>query len=488
MISFNQVPNGMRVPFLYAEFDASNAQQGNSVMPYQMLCLGQMLSSGTATANVPVLVSSVAQAISLFGAGSMLHAQVERILAANSFTPLWVIPQADAGSSVAATGTIVITGPATAAGTISLYVAGRQILVGVNSGDSVATIGANIVAAANAVNDLPVSAAFATATLTFTARNKGPLGNNIDIRLNYFTSDAPVPTGVTLTITAMSGGTGAPSISAAISAMGEVQYNVILMAYNDATNIGLMNVELVSRWGPLRQNDGVAFICDQDTQGNLVTFGSALNTQFLVCAGIYQCPMPSYEISASMGAVVAYYANQDPARPFQTLPLPGILAPALSARFTLLQRNVLLNNGIATLNVDSSGNVLIERAVTTYQKNSAGAPDTSYLDVNTVLTLSFLRYDFRNMWLTKYARYKLGADGTRFGPGQAIITPGLGAAEAIAKFGEWETAGYVQNLTQFKKDLICEINPSDPNRLDFLLPPNLINQLMVTGVQIGFLL
>lgn len=90
--------------------------------------------------------------------------------------------------------------------------------------------------------------------------------------------------------------------------------------------------------------------------------------------------------------------------------------------------------------------------------------------------------------LNKYPRHKLADDGTRFGAGQAVITPKIGKAEAIAKFREWEELGLVENADQFKRDLIVERNATDRNRLDFMLPPDLINQALVFGTQIGFLL
>ena len=48
--------------------------------------------------------------------------------------------------------------------------------------------------------------------------------------------------------------------------------------------------------------------------------------------------------------------------------------------------------------------------------------------------------------------------------------------------------GLVENAEQFKRDLICERNATDPNRLDWLLSPDLVNNFMVGGVKIAFLL
>jgi phage tail sheath gpL-like len=68
------------------------------------------------------------------------------------------------------------------------------------------------------------------------------------------------------------------------------------------------------------------------------------------------------------------------------------------------------------------------------------------------------------------------------------MTPKLGKAEAIARFRVWEEQGLVENIDQFKNDLICERNESDPNRLDWYLPPDLMNQFRVGGAKIGFIL
>jgi phage tail sheath gpL-like len=49
-----------------------------------------------------------------------------------------------------------------------------------------------------------------------------------------------------------------------------------------------------------------------------------------------------------------------------------------------------------------------------------------------------------------------------------------------------EELGLVEGFDQFKRDLVCERNVSDPNRLDFLLPPDVMNGLIVVGAQIQF--
>jgi len=486
-ISFNSIPSNLRVPLFYAEFDNSRAVQGLALQTYKGLIYGQKTAAGTATVEVPVLVSSAAQAQTLFGVGSMLHRMFIQWFKNNTTTEVWAIPLADNGAGVAATGTLTVTGPATAAGTISLYVGGQLVQVGVSSGDAQNTIAANINAAINLVTTLAVTSTVATNVVTLTAKNKGSNGNKIDLRLNYQASEAN-PSGVAVAIVAMASGATNPILTNLISAMGEIQYHIIANPYVDATSLTAMEAELLDRWGPLRQNEGVMIAAQSDTLGNLATLGQSRNSKHSVIIGAYKFPTPPSEIAAGVAAVVALQGAIDPARPFQTLQVKGILGPNEIDRFIMSERNTLLFDGIASLNIGPGNTIQIERLITTYQLNAFNVADPSYLDLNVLLTLSYLRYSFKALMTSRYPRHKLAKDGTRFGPGQAVITPKVAKAECFSIFRQWEEKGLVEGFDQFKNDLIVEINATDVNRLDIRMSPDLINQLVILGVQIQFLL
>ena len=119
---------------------------------------------------------------------------------------------------------------------------------------------------------------------------------------------------------------------------------------------------------------------------------------------------------------------------------------------------------------------------------SAAWPDTAYRDANTVFTLSFLRASLRHRVATKFRRYKLANDGTRVGPGQRTATPSTVQADLIGLFRQWESAGLVEDADAFKEGLVVERNARDPNRLDILLTPDLVNQLRVFAAVISFTL
>jgi phage tail sheath gpL-like len=489
-VQFNEVPASTLVPFVYVEIDPSRAQQGPAIQDYRGLVIGQRLSSGTVAADVPFLATSPDQVGLAAGFGSILHGMALAYFAANRATETWFVGIADAGGAVAATKTLTVTGPATAAGTIFLYIAGRRITVPVLSGDAQNAIAAAIsaaIAASEFAAELPVTAGVSTNVVTLTARNAGTQGTAIDARLNYQDGET-LPTGVAVAIAAGVAGATDPTVAAALAALGPKQFHVVAVGLNDSTNVGLVATELADRFGPSVMLDGSAIFAKADSHANLVTFGDGLNSKHVTVLGMKLPLSPPWELAASAGGLVARYGQADPARPFKTLEMPGIVGSAAIDRFTLEERELLLRNGIATAITDDLGVTRLERLVTTYQTNpTTGATDASFRDLTTLLVLSFLRYDFRTRFQAWAPRHKLARDGTRFAAGQAVVTPKTAEGFALTIFRGWEERGLVEDFDQFKRDLVVEIDATDGNRLNFLLPPNLINQLQVAAASIQFL-
>nr|MBG6243549.1 phage tail protein [Candidatus Symbiopectobacterium sp. Dall1.0] len=174
----------------------------------------------------------------------------------------------------------------------------------------------------------------------------------------------------------------------------------------------------------------------------------------------------------------AIFLRNDPARPTHTGELNGVLPAPSGKRFTLTEQQSLLSHGIATANVEG-GVLRIQRDVTTYQKNSYGVADNSYLDSETLYTSAYLLRRLKSVITSKYGRQKLASDGTRFGAGQAIVTPAVIKGELCAVYHQLENEGIVENFDAFRQHLIVERNANDPNRIDVVFPADYINQLRV---------
>lgn len=489
-MNFNSIPSNLRLPSVLAEFDSSRASSGPALMPYRALIIGQKTSAGTATANTVVRVTNADQAATYGGAGSMLHRMAIAWFKSNKSTEVYLGVLDDNGAGVLATKTLVLAGTATAAGTIYLYIGGERFEIAVASGTAHTAVVTAIEAALDAAvttRGLPVITSSATDTVTFTAKNKGTVGQDLDVRLNYHYGEA-LPAGITATIAnAVSGATN-PVLTSLIAALGDIQYHVIANPYTDATSLSALEVELASRFGPTRMVDGVAIASAVGSNSVLGTLGDTRNSPHsLIVAQPGETPItPPTEFAAEVAALVALHGAADPARPFQTLAMTHAQAPAEADRFTDAERNLMLYDGVATTKATQTGQVQLERLVTTSQRNAAGSADTAYLDVTTLLTLMYMRYSFRARILSAFPRHKLADDGTRFGSGQAVVTPKIAKGEALAWARQMEELGLLEDFDGFKTDLVVERNVSDPNRLDFILPPNLVNGFVVGAVSIQF--
>lgn len=498
-ISFNNIPSDVRTPLFYAEVDNSMANLATSTQT--TLLIGQM-TEGKAEPLVPVLVTGESQGKDLFGRGSEL-ARMNTVYRKNDPAgQVWAIPLSDPEAAAAASGTYTISGLPTLAGILSVYIGADRVQVPVGVDDSPADVASAIASVINGKPDLPVTAEASSSAedaeveegyVTVSAKNKGANGNDIALGLNIqgYGAGEETPEGLSVKITAMAGGVGAPDFETLDIAriMGDDQYDFILMPYSDTVSLDyfreVMN-DTSGRWAYDKQMYGHVYTCRRGSINELQKFGSARNDQHATIIGIEpDVPSMAIEALAAYGAQNAAKLSIDPARPTQTLELIGITSAPHGKRFTMSERQVLLTNGIAT-EYTESGYMRVERAVTTYQKNRFGDEDNSYLDSETLHTLAYIIRALRSCITSKYPRHKLASDGTRFGAGQAVVTPSIIRGELVAMYTKLEDKAIVENADLFAKYLVVERNADDPNRIDVLLPPDLVNQLRVFAVLAQF--
>lgn len=485
VVSFNTIPANLRVPLFYAEMDPSQASY--FTQNQKVLLIGQKLATGTATADTPLICPSTDAAKTLFGIGSQLARMHEIYRLNDQLAEIWCLPVAEPGAGVSATGTITLVGPATGAGTLTIYIAGQKVQVAVASADTATAIATALSTAINALTSLPVTSAPAAGVVTLTSRWKGLTGNDITVVNNFGGQLAgeALPVGVTSTIVAMNAGTAAPSLTAGITNMGDDPYDFIVMPFTDATSLDALKTELndtSGRWSYLRQIYGHVFSAFRGTLGGCTAFGSGRNDQHATIPAVNNdVPQPIWEYAAAYAARCAQFLMIDPARPTQTGILYGISPPRAGQRFLITERQSLLNNGMATSYL-GGGYQRIERSITTYQKNAFNIADASYLDVETMFTTMTVLRNLQQAITTKFARHKLANDGTRFGAGQAIVTPNVIRSELTAAYAAMELNGLVENSAAFATALIVERDINNPNRVNVLFPPDYINQLRIFAV------
>lgn len=492
-VPFHNIPDNLRVPFMFAEID--NSKANTQPFAQRALLIGQKTSAGTFAANVPAICPSQSDGRVAAGAGSILAGMIDAYRGADQFGEMWVLPLVDDGAGVLAAGSMTFTGPTSAVGTLSLYVGGRLVSIPLASGQTAAQVATTVVAALAATSGLFVTAAVdgaITSKVNFTARNAGECGNDIDLRVNFkgVAGGEVLPAGLGVTFVAMASGATNPVLTTAITNLLDTPFDFIVCSLTDATSLAaiaaLLN-DTTGRWSWSSQVYGHCWIAKRGSAGTNASFATALNNQHFTSIAFQDSPTPAWKWAAAFAGIDAVSLRADPGVPLQTLIVPGILAPPLASRWSLLVRNnTLLYGGCSTWTVDASGNIVTENIITTYVTNAQGQADDSYLQVETMFLIPFVLRALASLVSTKYARKKLAADGTRLLPGSNTVTPSMIRADVIAKYRELEGGGFVQNATAFAAALIVEKSTTNPNRVNMLLPATFIEQFRVFAVLLQF--
>lgn len=210
-----------------------------SLLPRKLVVIGQYLTGKTPVDDVAIQVLSPNDAADKTGFGSPIHRLVIWANKVAQNVPIYIIPQAEAGGAVAATGTITVTAGTVEAGTINLYISGELIQVAVTAGQTATQIGDSIEAAINDNINLAVTASNAAGVVTVTCKAKGTYGNFIDLSVNLGFNQT-LPSGVTLALVDLSGGLTDPDIDTALTGTNYNQewFTDLVHAYDPiATNL-----------------------------------------------------------------------------------------------------------------------------------------------------------------------------------------------------------------------------------------------------------
>jgi phage tail sheath gpL-like len=479
-------PSGNLVPGFYAAFDPSKANTGQ--VNQQTLIIGQVTAASVYTPNVPVIMSSVSAVQSASGdAGSMLALMARRYRMSDPYGTVYLLPIADAAGATATTIVVTITVTTAIAGTISAYIGGQRAQVGVNNGDTAATIATNFAAAVNAINTMPVIATVATNVVTLTAVNKGADAGALNFRLNYLgtAGGEATPAGVTVAAATTAGVTN-PTLTAALANLGTMNFDFMVFPYTDTASItaldGLLSQQS-GRWSLFQQIYGVGWGCYPGTLSARTTFGLSRDDQFLGMLGVQNPPNPGFEWAADYCAAGAAAIRNAPELPLQTLAMT-VLPPAIPDQDTISEQQTLLADGISTYTVDSGGTVRIQRAISLYTLNASGQPDNSWRDIPKTYTLMAGVRAMISSLSSQFARKSLVVDGTNIAGGTSQVTSKIILAAAQAIYQTLCTQGLMQNPTLFIQN--SQSQNQGNGTVALLLPFYLADQLFVVALDVQF--
>lgn len=488
-ISFDEIPYDWLKPGVYVEAKARYDQMGAVAYPARTLLMVQKLASGQAQAATPYRITSPDQGIPLFGAGSVGADMVKAFKKTNKTSDVWAIALADDDAGMAATGTYAFAGTATAAGPLALYINDTRIKLAVATGATAAEVATAAAAAINAVT-LPVTAAAAAGTVTLTARHKGEVGNGNSLKVAVREGDS-IPAGLTVTVTAMSGGANNPDVTDLLDVIASQWFTDVVLPWDDATTLAAIAEDFATRFQAMGKKDAHAYVGTRGTFGQLTTKGALTNSPHLSIIGAQNSSSPPWAWAAAAAGVAAFQLANDPARQLRGLPLTGIAGPAEADQFSDTEQDLLLKGGVSTFAVLADGTVTLDRLITTYKVSNLGVPDRAWLDIMVPKTLSRVRYDWASYVTLVYPRSKLADDNSIAAEADrsgVVVTPSRMRATWGARCRKYEEWGWIEGSTEttalsvFQRDA-----QGDRNRMAARQPISIIGNLIVLAGSLEFL-
>ena len=467
-IDFDTIPSALRVPGQYIEFNTRTATQGLPQNPQKLLILGPMLASGKQPALTPVQLYSDAQAGELFGQGSWAQAMVKQAFANNQYLDLTVIGIPDHEAGVAAAGSVVVSGEATSAGAVDLVVGGVTHSIAVTAGASAESVADKLRAKLAASPSCLVTGGESGATVSLTAKNKGAIGNEITVSVHSGAA------GLNFKVTALANGQKNADIAEALTVVSGKHYHVIASPFVDDTNAKALSTHLADVSNAIEQRGSIGVLGWRGTLATGIAFAAKLNDGRISCAWYKGAVEGNALIAAGYAAQLA--AEQDPAKPLNTLEVCGLSITPDADWPLFAECNNALYNGITPLTVVNN-KVRIMRAVSTYTKSAANVDDPSLLDITTIRTLDYTRKAIKERIALRFPRAKLSDK----------LLPKV-KSEVLDVLIKLEEAEIIENAEANKGKLQMVRAENDPNRINAVIPADVVNGLHVFAGRIDLIL
>lgn len=482
MISFNEISSAIRYPGAYIEIDGSQAGLGDDIPA--VLIVGQKLATGMAPVGEIVRLSGVADAKLKAGDGSMLHQMVDAYRKIDPVLDIYMLPYSDNAAGVQATGTINVTAAPTEAGTLALYVSGKLVSVAITAGMTVAAVATAIAAAITAAGaTIPFTSAAVAGVVTNTARHKGTCGNNIDVRLGLY--DETKPTGLALTINAMTGGTGDPDPGDLIAILGQRWYRYIALGINDAATLAAWGAESKRRFKPPVQAGFRAFTTHRGDYAAAAAFGETKNYEHIADLSLGINPTSTWEGAAILCAAAAPALYNNPVQSLEGIPLPGMIAKSYH---DWTNANSLLFKGMSVMQVAKDGSCSIKLLVSMYQFRADGSADDAYLYINTAEVDERIRYEQRTGANQRFVGTAAAKTNEGYRPGLRITTEDDVRAYLLSLYKNWlmREKGWVQAYEYYKSTLIVEQDATNTSRFNYKDEPIILSPYAILAGRMQF--
>jgi phage tail sheath gpL-like len=439
----------------------------------------------------PYRITSALMAANRYGFSSPLHLTALELYPLTGggvgTIPVTVYPVAANEASVEAVGTITPSGPATVAGSYRVRAAGiSSAPFTLAVGDTVAIICDKIVAAINAVLELPLVAEDGTTDVDLASKWTGAGAN--DIQVEVLDSAGEVPSGaLTFTVVQPAGGLTDPDLSPALALLGSTWVTMLINTLGPANTAALDDLQVVGegRWGQLVRRPFVAFTGNAEpvvATATAVTNArptDRVNCQ-LVSPGSVHLPL---QIAAAQVREIAKVANNNPPTDYGSRLVRGLVPGPDGVQWDYVQRDQAVKAGSSTVEV-KNGLVNISDVVTCYKP--AGETPPAYRYVCDIVKLMTIIYNIDLEFATP------AWDGAPLLPdGQPTTNPNArkpsGAKAALCKIlDSLALEAIISDPKSAKANTFAGISTQNPKRLDLSTKVQLSGNTNIISVDLFF--
>ncbi len=456
---------------------------------FTVVMLGNKTTAGLMAAATPTEISGPDDANTQCGARSELAHMARAWFKVAPRGRVVVCAVAENGSAVSATATLAFATTATAAGVVRLRIGGRRLPeVVIASGDTASAVASAVNTMIGLYTDLPCTAGVSTATVTLTAAQGGPRGNDIRVVCEI----VPAGTSAVAMTVALNGGsaatkadgrfgtdsatagTGADDFTAALAAVYGARYDFIVCACNDDTNRGLVKTHVNGASDIAEGRRRAAFCGSIESSNSTVRADAAAanhpRVQILRLKGAHN---GTGEVAAAYAAAHIYGDGRLPgiaqyrdAKQNALQLAPAIYAPEVTDYQTSTEQAADLAAGVSPLAASriNPGFAEVVRPVTTRTTATSGA--TSYLVIdpskvrvadetaNRIEAFAGANYGDKNL-----TSNPSDPDQTPSSP--YVIWPSAIRDDILGILRGMEGEGLLQNVDAHAADVAVEINGAD---------------------------
>lgn len=433
--------------------------------------------------------TSASAAGTRYGFGSPIHLILQQLLPVNGdgvgTIPVTIYPLEDGYEAVTATGTITPAGSQTKSAEYRVRVSGilSAPFTITPDTDSVATICDKIVAAINAVPEMPVIATDNTTNVGLALKWAGPTGNDTVVEI---IGDS---LGVTYTIAQPSGGLVNPDITDALAQVGDIWETMVLNGLNIADTAILNEFKDFGegRWAALMHKPLVVFTGNTEAVVGTATTITAARTDDRVNCQLVAPGSPNFPfvVAARQLARIAKLANDNPPHDYGSQRATGLIPGTDGEQWDYPSRDQAVKAGSSTVKI-KDGVINLQDTVTPWSPEGEEPP--GYSHVVDIVKLQNIHYNLSLIFDTPEW------DGAPMVPDDQAVTnetakkANMALAEMAALIDDLAAAAIISDPAAAKAAATAKIDSQNPKRMNLKLPVKLSGNANIIDaiVEFGF--